>query len=53
MKAGEAESRRAGETLPAHTTLPAIFGVALATGRDIAEARERATECAHRVKPRA
>jgi threonine/homoserine/homoserine lactone efflux protein len=32
MKAGEAESRRAGETLPAHTTLPAIFGVALATG---------------------
>jgi len=29
------------------------MGVALATGRDIAEARERATECARRVKPRA
>lgn len=29
------------------------MGGALATGRDIAEARERATECARRVKPRA
>ena len=29
------------------------MGVALATGADIAEARERATECARRVKPRA
>jgi phosphoribosylglycinamide formyltransferase 2 len=29
------------------------MGVALATGRDVAEARERARECARRVKPRA
>jgi len=29
------------------------MGVALATGANIAEARERATECARRVKPRA
>jgi phosphoribosylglycinamide formyltransferase 2 len=29
------------------------MGVALATGADIAEARERAQECARRVKPRA
>jgi phosphoribosylglycinamide formyltransferase 2 len=29
------------------------MGVALATGSDISEARERATECARRVKPRA
>ncbi|HET7098276.1 MAG TPA: formate-dependent phosphoribosylglycinamide formyltransferase [Casimicrobiaceae bacterium] len=29
------------------------MGVALATGSSIAEARERATECAQRVKPRA
>jgi phosphoribosylglycinamide formyltransferase 2 len=29
------------------------MGVALATGSDIAEARERARECARRVKPRA
>ncbi len=29
------------------------MGVALATGPDIAEARERAKECARRVKPRA
>jgi formate-dependent phosphoribosylglycinamide formyltransferase (GAR transformylase) len=29
------------------------MGVALATGADIFEARERAKECARRVKPRA
>jgi phosphoribosylglycinamide formyltransferase 2 len=29
------------------------MGVALAVGRDVAEARERARECARRVKPRA
>jgi phosphoribosylglycinamide formyltransferase 2 len=29
------------------------MGVALATGSDIAEARDRAQECARRVKPRA
>ena len=29
------------------------MGVALATGRDVLQARERATECARRVKPRA